>query len=168
VSLHRRFAVSWLVQRNADFAEKFIRTCADRGLIAPGISWVEYVESGGFFDDFYLADVVKYRTDSHRPAQRNASYHELLQDELTAISPEIVFVFGGDAWSLVRSQMDPVPLDGIDGDASKVTEAHGYPFRIEEPVETLVIPLVHFSGRVYHSLLRNSYFDYLEDGLRSL
>lgn len=111
---------------------------------------------------------MKYRTDAHAHNQRIASYRGYLRDELQYVDPEVVFVFGGDAWSLLRSQMDITPEVALDIDLSKVTEAHGYPFRITTPVETTVIPLVHFSGRIYHSLLRDSYFDYLADGLATL
>lgn len=167
-SLHRRFAISWLVQRNADFTQKFIEACTEHDVVTPGGDWREYVEQEAFFDDFYLADVVKYRTDSHTHNQRIASYRGYLRDELQYVDPELLFVFGGDAWSLLRSRMDPVPVEGLDIDPSKITEAHGHPFRISQPVETTVIPLVHFSGRVYHNLLRDSYFDYLEQGLATL
>lgn len=168
VSLHRRFAISWLVQRNADFAEKFVEACARHDIATPTEPWRAYIEQGRFFDDFYLADIVKYRTDSHSHNQRLASYRGYLRDELQYVDPELMFVFGGDAWSLLRSQMDITPVDTLDIDSSKVTEAHGYPFNITTPVETTVIPLVHFSGRVYHSLLRDSYFDYLEEGLATV
>jgi uracil-DNA glycosylase len=168
ISLHRSFAISWLVQRNADFAEKFVETCDEHGIATPEDDWRDYIEQGRFFDDFYLADVVKYRTDSHNHNQRIASYRGYLRDEIHYVDPELVFVFGGDAWSLLRSQMTLTPQETIDIDPSKVTEAHGHPFRTTTPVETTIIPLVHFSGRVYHSLLRDSYFDYLEEGLATL
>ena len=168
VSLHRRFAISWLVQRNADFAEQFVDVCAQHGIATPRSDWDEYIAGGDFFDDFYLADVVKYRTDSHTHQQRLASYREFLREELQSIDPDVLFVFGGDAWSLVLSEMNPTLRERIDVDRSKVTDVHGFPFQVNFPIKTTVVPLVHFSGRVFHSLLRNSYFDYLDEGLSSL
>jgi len=168
VSLHRRFATSWLIQRNADFAEKFLTACARNGYADVDNDWERYVENGGFFDDFYLTDVIKYRIGDHDTPHHRASYRGYLADELRHVEPELLFVFGGDAWGVVRSAMDPTPLVDIDGDASKVTDAHGYPFRVTSPAETVAVPLVHFSGRIYHSLLRDSYFDYLSEGLQAV
>jgi len=168
VSLHRRFAASWLVQRNSDFARKFLDTCAEYGYVSPGSDWEGYVTGGGFFDDVYLTDVIKYRTDAHAARHHRPAYRGYVEEELRYVDPELLFVFGGDAWEVVRSAMDPSPVVDVDVDASKVTDAHGHPFRVTSPVETVVVPLVHFSGRIYHSLLRDSYFEYLDDGLQTV
>lgn len=165
VSLNRRFATSWLVQRNSEFTEKFVSICTDHGLISPSEPWDEYVRSGAFFDDFYLADVVKYRTDDHGTRHRTAAYEEYLAEELRRIDPDVLFPCGGVAWSLLRSEFDLSPRDDLPGDPSKITDAHGYLFDATAPVDSAVIPAVHFSGQVYHTLLRDSYFEYLDEGL---
>lgn len=166
IDLHQRFATSWLVRRNSGFTKQFLYTCGAAGLLSPGEDWEGYVSSGAFFDDVYVADVINYRTSSHGETHRAAAYREFLEAELRYVDPDTMFVFGAAAWEVVRAHLDPTPLGGDVADETKVTQAHGYPFAVDvDGSESVVFPLVHFSGQIYHSLLRNSYFDYLHEGL---
>lgn len=166
VHLHQRFATSWLLQRNPAFTKKFLYKCSSAGLISVGEDWEGYVAGGSFFDEFYLTDVIKYRMDSHESRHRDASFEAFLGPELEYVDPELTFVFGAPAWEAIRSHLRLTPIADIEADVSKITEVHGYPFQAQaDRVETTVLPLVHFSGQVYHSLLRDSYFDYFAEGL---
>jgi uracil-DNA glycosylase len=112
--------------------------------------------------------VIKYRTDDHSDRHYRAAYEAFLREELAELDPEVLFVFGGSAWDTVRGQAALQPPADLNADQSNITAVHGYPFTATAPTETTVVPLVHFSGRIYHSLLRDSYFEYLSEGLSEL
>lgn len=166
VGAYREFAKSWLRRRNADFSEQFFSELDRSGLLDLDGSVDAYLERGHLFEDIYLTDVVKYRIDGPTTTQTSASIDAFLCDELREISPDIVFVFGGDAWEAVYRRFRLVRVTNEPVDASKTMDVHGAVFRLTGPFETTVIPLAHMSGQVWYRFPPEEYIERLSEALR--
>ena len=165
IQIYRAFAKSWLTSRNSDFAEQFFGVLEEFGLIDLGADWETYISSGGLYQDFYLADVVKYRADGFGIRDEDVSYDQYLEEEIETLDPDIIFTFGGNAWSALRRNMDPEPLTDDHIDPSRMLDIHGVVHDVETPVETTIIPLSHMSGQVWWQYPPEDYIAELRWGL---
>lgn len=148
VAVYRRIFARWLMKREyAAFARRFVRTCAEFGIVSAGRPWWRYVLSGAFFDDFYATDVVKYRAGSSSAAAVAESVESVLVPELEAVAPELVLAFGNRAWDAVRDALDVVPGTDVAPGAG-IRTVHGHLFRTAGPLEVPVLPLAHMSPQV--------------------
>ena len=168
IGVYREFAKSWLTGRNADFSERFFETLASHGLISLPNGWHQYVDSGQFYRDFYLGDVVKYRVDGFGVAAERASYRQLLERELQALDPELVITFGGNAWPALRRSTAPEPVVETDAHPESIMSIHGTLHRISEPIDTHVLPLAHMSGQVWWRFPPDEYISRLSKALEIL
>lgn len=165
VRVNRGYLKNWLWRQNSRFSEGFFPLLAEHGLIQYD-SLEEYL-NGAFYSDFILTDVVKYRVSTSeigggRGGNAEVSYDTLLSSELEAIEPDLIFAFGSRCWQVLYRNLDLEPIQDDAELTTSVTNAHGYSFQYDGGC---VIPLTHFSGQ--NSFLRNSYHDYLDDGLRA-
>lgn len=165
VEVYQRYAAEWFVDKNEHFSGRFFPLLGDLGLIDID-DWKTYVQ-GKFFEDFYMTDLVKYRvtTGDIKAKHRTESYEEQLKHELEALDLELVFAFSSRLWKTLHEEVD---LEGLtDGapDSDSVSSCHGHLYRAGEPLDSFVIPLSHYSGQIFGHYLRDSYFEYLEEGL---
>lgn len=166
VRVNRGYLKDWLWRRNRRFAGNFFPRLDAHNLI--DIDGVEPYLDDGFYNDFVLTDLVKYRVatkhiDADPGGNAEASFDAFLQPELDALDPDLVFCFGSRCWKVLYRNLDVTPVKAPETRLTDtVTNAHGYLFRTDD---TYIIPLTHFSGR--NSFLRDSYYDYLDDGLAS-
>lgn len=146
IQVDRRFGARWLATKSyTDFTSAFLRTCADNNLIELEDPWWRYLLSGAFFDDFYMADVIKYRGINAASGDINASFYAFLSDELEYVDPDLVFAFGKRAWTTLKDQFDITPLD--DGPVSNsIHDVHGYIYEATGLVDTDILPVGHMSG----------------------
>lgn len=165
IQVYRAFGESWLTGRNSDFSKQFFGALAGFGLIDLGAGWEGYITSGQLYHDFYLADVVKYRADGFGTRVEDVSYDQYLRREIEALDPEIIFTFGGSAWSALRRNMVPKPVADDHIDPSKMLDIHGVVHDVETPVETTIIPLSHMSGQVWWRYPPEDYIAELRWGL---
>lgn len=166
VDVYRQFPKSWLLRRNSDFSSEFFTALADTGVISPTSTWQNYLQDGEFYDDFYMTDVVKYRVDGPSKSEIRVSVDEFLREELSAIDPELIFAFGGKAWSALRDHFDATPIETISGDPSKITEIHGTLCETGRETETKILPLSHMSGQVWWRFPPEEYIERMEAGLQ--
>ena len=167
VSLYRQFAKSWLLRRNEDFSERFFTALDDLGLISIEPSVEAYLRDGRFFDDFYMTDVVKYRTDGFGKHHENASVDSFLREELRTIDPDLIFAFGGSAWSAVQEHLGAQPVTDDYVNTSKITESHGHLCESTQILETHVLPLSHLSGQIWWRFPPDEYIARLRDGIQT-
>lgn len=165
VRINRGYLKDWLLRRNRKFSVNFFPLLRERGLIEFD-SLEQYLE-GGFYADFVLTDLVKYRVstsaiEGNRGGNAEVSYRTFLVPELDALNPDLIFSFGSRCWQVFYRKQNLEPIQTEAELTNSVTDAHGYAFQFDDGC---VIPLTHFSGR--NTFLRNSYYDYLEDGIRS-
>jgi hypothetical protein len=146
VQIDRRFGARWLAKRKySDFTSEFIQACADNGMIELEEPWWEYLLLGGFFDDFYMADVIKYRGVNASTGDINTSYYSFLSEELEFLEPDLVFAFGNRAWTTLLEKFEIEPL--VDAPVSEsILDVHGVVYGASGIVETDVLPLGHMSG----------------------
>lgn len=92
-----------------------------------------------------------------------------LCNEIKKVRPNLIFCFSTRTWEIFCKKFNLKPYGKEANKAyevnPKITNVHGYLFEIKKP-QTFVIPLAHFSK--INNSLRNSYFDYLENGLKIL
>lgn len=169
VQIDRRFGARWLATRRyTPFTSAFVEACAEFGLISADVSWWRYVLSGQFFDDFYMADVVKYRGVSAGTGDINAAFSTHLIHELEHVDPDIVFAFGKRAWETIKDKLHAVPLDERPASPG-VRDVHGVPHSTERLLDTDVLPLGHPSTNFRGAQLsHDEYMERLRDGVRSL
>ena len=165
VRINRGYLKDWLWRRNGKFSENFFPLLSEHGLIE--YESLEHYLEGGFYADFALTDVVKYRVrtsaiDGGRGGNAEVSYEDFLAPELEALDPDLIFSFGSRCWRVLYRNLDVTPVDGDEALTNSVTNAHGYAFQYDGGY---IIPLTHFSGR--NTFLRNSYYEYLSEGLDS-
>lgn len=169
VRINREYFKRWLLEKNKNFSEKFLDTLEENNLISPELEWEEYIGEGDFFRDFYATDLVKYRvkTGKIKPKKgenAESAFDNHLKEEILALRPKLVFVFGSRSWRIIKRKMKPVSVEEeIEENEDAVTKIHGHLFESKEILETYLIPLAHFSQR--NHFLRNSYFEYLKEGV---
>ena len=174
VRVHQGYMLRWFLSRNERFIIRFLDLCKKYRLIEYGNPRT-YIEDRRFFEDFYVTDLIKYwcKTQEIKDEHlRHAIDH--LATEVDAVKPNLAFVFGTRVWETFQDRFHPEPcqeLTGIDperGD-NRVSNVHSYLFSsVSKSIghKFFVIPLAHMSERARYMLLRDSYFEYLEDGLR--
>lgn len=169
VSVFRRFGARWLARRRyADFTGAFVTICADAGLIDPDEPWWQYLLDGGFFDDFYMGDVVKYRAPNVGTADLQAAFTEQLLHELEYVDPDLIFAFGKRAWEACRDRLG-VTIETAGVDPDRMHSVHGRPGEATRLLDTTVLPLGHMSPNFLGAQIpHEEYFERLEDGLREL
>ena len=166
IQIDRRFGARWLAKRGyTDFTSDFLEACADNGLIEMEDPWWQYLLSGGFFDDFYMADVIKYRGVNASAGDINTSFYSFLSEELEYLEPDLIFAFGKRAWTTLMEKFDVDPLgDGPVSDS--ILDVHGHVYRASGIVETDILPLGHMSGNCRGSQISKSeYQQGIDDGL---
>lgn len=167
VDIFRQFPKSWLLRnRNSDFSERFFTSLAEHGLISLQSTWREYLREEQFYEDFYMTDVVKYRVDGFNKTEEQASVNEFLRDELIDIDPNLIFAFGGDAWSALRTYFDAIPVQRTSVDPSKITEMHGHLCQANQNLDSKILPLSHMSGQIWWRFPPDDYIKRMEQGLK--
>ncbi len=130
----------------------------------------DYVKSGKIYNDVYFFDAVKCRCKTEDLKNSNfinciKNFFERELDLLTKI--ELIFVFSTRSWEAFNTIYSPVPKrDCFPSPDGRITKCHGYLYSIEINRRIVkVIPLVHMSPISFNNTLRDSYFDYLMNGL---
>lgn len=170
VALYREIAKEWLLDHDTDFPERFLRTVSSTGLVDYSSGWREYIRSNSFFDDFYMTDVLKYRVNGYESGSEleSLAFRRHLKQELTAIEPRVIFVFGGAAWNTVRRFLNPEPVNPAVGDETSIMDSHGDLYCTDTPVRAFVLPLAHMSGQIWWRFPPEDYIKRLNDVLTEL
>ncbi len=151
-----------------DYGKQFLEALNERKILH--FQQVDdYLSSGSIFKDicFLSASSVPKKTSvlkAVRPRNGNANI-DLELKRLPRL--RVVFVFSTRIWDALYKKYQPVLVGGRPTPVSaKITKVHGLPFEMDYAGrKILLIPLVQMDQKVFNNLLRNSYFDYLADGL---
>lgn len=169
VSFYRDLAKDWFLNHRTDFPGEFFPVLQSMGIIDYSNSWREYIQSGEFFDDFYMTDVVKYRVAGGSTSSLEEwAFRRHLKQELSTISPTVIFVFGGRAWNTIRTHLTLESVGSILGDDSKITNAHGELYYTKSNGCSFVVPLGHMSGNSWWQFPPEDYLNRLETVLTTL
>ena len=165
IAANRQFLISWLKTKNGSFLEKFVKILRKYKLLEYVIGDPNF--DGSFLKDFLFTDIVKCKsyTKSVSPENVGTCHGKYLKKELEQFGKDkLIFVFSSRAWESIYDHYIYMPTqENIDKKLNKVTHVHGQLFK-SEILNSYFIPLVHFSQ--LNNLLRNSYFEYLEEGLK--
>jgi hypothetical protein len=119
---------------------------------------------GQFFSDFLFMDLVKCRadTDEIKDVHIDTCTQNYLYNELAMYGKnKLIFAFSSRTWEQICSEF----IQELKPQERKVSNVHGRLYR-SDTLPAYFIPLAHFSQRQYNNYLRNSYFDYLEEGIK--
>lgn len=143
IQIHRRFGARWLAtSRYTPFTTGFVDTCRKHELVSTDHEWWQYLLSGAFFDDFYMADVIKYRGANPSTGAVKTAFSSHLIHELEHVDPDLVFAFGKQAWETLQSQLGAEPV-GDPPAGPGVNEIHGALHTATRLMDTDILPLGH-------------------------
>jgi len=162
--------IDWL-KVNRRFAEGFFKALSENKLIHYG-NLEEYLEKQ-FLSDFLVTDLVKCRAETKTLKEEHiktcAKFY--LSKEIQSYGRgKLIFAISSRTWEFLRTkfnakQVRPRFVGEAHDDDQTVAKAHGKLFR-SEALNSYFIPLAHFSQRQFNNYLRDSYFEYLKDGLK--
>jgi len=187
VKVHQRYFREWFIKdeinsstgQNKKFLERFLGLLRKYKLIDYK-SVEDYLERN-FFKDFFVTDIIKYwgKTKDFKNKHFQHSVTHLIE-EINGVRPELIFSFSTRVWdNLYKALMKDYELEPVKGwnyiikradslrAQKKITNLHGHLFkgRYEDDESFFIIPLVHLSARARNNLLRDTYFEFLEEGL---
>lgn len=152
------------------FFKTFFKLLKSKGLISFD-EFDNYTKGGNLYNDVYFFDVVKCKknTENVTPCNLTNCPNKFFYEEFKLFNKlEFIFVFGARTWEVFKKKFPKTELvdKGLKIESKTVTQIHGYLYKSDiDGRSVYVIPLVHMSPRIFNNLLRNSYFDYLEEGL---
>ncbi|MBI4316448.1 MAG: hypothetical protein HY679_10960 [Chloroflexi bacterium] len=170
VGLMQKYLIQWLTD-NRRFAEGFFKALSENKLIHYG-NLEEYLEKQ-FLSDFLVTDLVKCRAETEKLKKEHIkTCAELyLSRELQNYGRgKLIFAISSRTWEFLGTEFNAKQVrlrfvGEAHDDDQKVAKAHGKLFR-SEALNSYFIPLAHFSQRQFNNYLRDSYFEYLKDGLK--
>jgi uracil-DNA glycosylase len=175
IEIWQKYFKKWVV-KNKVFFEEFFENLKKFGLIKFD-SFQTYVEHQ-MFNDFYVTDAVKCRasTKELKDDHFDKCFKNFLKKEIDYLNPKLIFAFSSRTWNILKEKMDKMeniekapPIKECEAKGHKheptLVQAHGYLY--SRGNERFIIPLAHMSKRQLQFYLRNSYFDYLPDGLEA-
>lgn len=159
--------VEWM--RSArEYFRQFLAVLRTRNLIAYE-DLDHYIKAGEIFHDFrFISAVAAPRKASILKAGRSGGSTGNIDRELKGLpNLRLLFVFGMKNWEALYKRYRPTLLNSLTAPSSaRITKVHGLPFSMKfGEQKIIVIPLVQMDQKVFNNLLRNSYFDYLSEGL---
>jgi nicotinamidase-related amidase len=175
INVWRKYFKKWVKEKNRIFFERFFRSLKKFGLITSYKNFKTYVEKQ-MFDDFYITDAVKCRapTSKLKDEHFDTCFEKFLSKEIRYLKPMLIFAFSSRTWNILKRKISmksmehapPIIKRGTKGHKLEppLVKAHGYLYKHGK--DQFIIPLTHMSRKQFEFYLRNSYFDYLEDGLR--
>ncbi|MEW6623783.1 MAG: uracil-DNA glycosylase family protein [Bacillota bacterium] len=170
IQVQVKYLREW-VSNSGHFFKPFFILLKQKGLISYD-ELANYRYSGGYLSDFYFFDAVKCRSVTKDiTLEHFTNCSRFVERELDQLSKiKIIFSFSSRTWEHFKEKFNPrLVKKDVQLNNMKVTSAHGHHFSILYKNRIIyVIPLVHMSERIFNNLLRNSYFDYLEEGLDEL
>ena len=162
IDISQEYLYEWLYKKNYNFSEKFFSALKRNNLI--NYNDLELYLKGQFFSDFLFMDLVKCRADTAeiRDLHIDTCTENYLQKEIEVYGKnKLIFAFSSRTWEHISYKF----IRGLKPEERKVSNVHGLLFR-SDTLPAHFIPLAHFSQRQYNNYLRNSYFEYLDEGLK--
>jgi|GEM_PF-3862455 len=129
----------------------------------------QYIKTGEIYNDFRFiaADATVRKSSILKAGRLGGSTGNVDRDLKYLPNLRLLFVFGMKNWEALHKRyrltlLGPRTLPS----STRITKVHGLPFCMEfGGQKIIVIPLVQMDQKVFNNLLRNSYFDYLGEGL---
>jgi hypothetical protein len=159
----QRYLIKWLKDKNPHFYKPFFESLREYGLIC--YNDLDKYLADDFFSDFLVTDLVKCRakTENIKKDYIEKCAGDYLCKELECYAPrKLIFAFSSRTWEFLSLRF---LVEKLNGDERRVSNVHGMLFK-SNILNAHLIPLAHFSQRQFNNYLRNSYFDYLKEGLR--
>ncbi|WP_445478298.1 hypothetical protein ACULLL_18820 [Lysinibacillus irui] len=137
---------------------------------------MNYINSGDIYNDIYFTDGLKCRgrTSDFKPEHYKYCFSKYTKREISRLpNLKLIFVFSTRTWDSFYNEFSPVQIQEFNTESMKVTQVHGLVFKTNIKMEgdnsdkkVHVIPLVHMSPNTRNNTLRNTYFEFLNEGLK--
>lgn len=122
-----------------------------------------YLDEGQYWQDFFVTDAALCRGKRETLGDAAIACGWYLKRQVEIANPRLVISFGREALKSLRKQFgDPLTCVPDRPNLEDITDCHGYLLQYER---FSVLPLVHLSRE--YMTLRQSYFDYMKEGLRA-
>jgi len=175
----------YLAKDNSDFYSGFICKLVNCKMI--NIRESNESSKDYLFNNFIVTDIVKClsttydldhikNTSGKKCAEICFKKHfsvELRRFLNSNHTKKLVIIFGSRTWNIIQDKLELVPTENsLEHNGKKYTPVtiwHGclfYSEKREDLKNAYFIPLVHLSQRTFSMCLRDSYFDYFEEGLK--
>lgn len=166
IRYNRNSLFDWLNGKNKPFLEPFLQRLKANKLISYDSSDSELRKR--LLEDFLFTDLVKCRAKTSQiNADKDKCYTTYLKSEIEEFGrSKLIFIISSRSWHTIFTSMILKQVSkGVSTDKTNLANVHGKLFRCDE-LDSYIIPLVHFSQTQFYNYLRNSYFDYLNEGLQ--
>lgn len=164
----QRQALQEWMRSAKDYCKRFLTILREREIITYE-NLEHYIDSGDIFRDIYF---LKPDGGARRPGVLKVTRTRGSTGNIDKVAKRLpnlrlVFVFSTKNWDVLYKKFRPSPArPDVTLTSTKITKVHGLPFVLDVNARTiLLIPLVQMDQKVFNNLLRNSYFDYLGEGL---
>ena len=154
----RKYLQLWINEKiNKEFWNNFINKLKK---IEPELT------TENILDYFSITDIIKRRTKNRQDKLKVEGFERsILEEEIKSIAPQLIFVFGSRAWNSIRDIFKENIIPKSNCNIKKpVNKAHGHLFQLKT-LNIYIIPALHFSNKVRMNCPRESYSDYLEEGI---
>lgn len=168
VQANARSLLEWFNGRNPDQPKKFGKGFQD--VVGEVFRDLKALKPDDFWSQFYVTDFVKGRKRTKELTDADFEvWAPVLREEIRRLrNLRLILIFGTRTWDAFRLLIDQqVSLVGGSSyvpPSRSVTDVHGLLFKMSEG-NKFVIPLVHMSHQPFQNALRNTYFDFLKEGL---
>lgn len=155
LKLYNKYLIKWLTSGEI-FFEKFFELINRYITKLDDSHNIEEISKATYFTD--LCKI--------RKCDRNTKQDfDMILEEIDIVKPDIVFCFGRIAWFRFMKYFNLNP--GSKKEKEYITDVHGDVYKItHDNKEMALIPLVHMSPRSSGVAIKNSYYDYLKEGLK--
>lgn len=117
------------------------------------------------FNNIYFSDIIKSTLSDKEIIDPEVSFKWVIE-EIRIIKPIVIFCFGCAAWQIFLKQK---MVEKIEYPIYKqISLVHGELFYLTIDEKKIpIIPLVHMSPRSFNPTIKDTYFCYLEEGLKN-
>lgn len=166
IELHKKKLWEWLSTKNGTFLKKFLESISKNNIPISNYVSNQDLSNNNVLEDFLFTDVVKCRAKTNDiTPYTHVCFKNYLEKELEYVGKgKLIFVFSSRAWNQIYDKYLKPNSDSDTKINFKITNSHGRLF-YSSILESYFIPLAHFSRTQFNNYLRNSYFDYFEEGL---
>jgi len=157
----KSFHQYWIqgIQRN--FFERLFETLK-KGNVIDFEDVNSYIGERKYWQDFFITDAALCPGERKVLHDAAKECREYLSSQISIANPNLIIPFGNEALgSLMELTGDPQACLPNQPRSFRVTDCHGYLLQYKR---FQILPLVHLSRQ--YMTLRESYFDYLLEGLR--
>jgi len=165
IKMHQKYLAKWLQSKaNKEFSEKFVEFLEHKEFWKSDKKCSDNYENH-FISEFYVTDLFKLRMtttnldDYRKESNKDQEWFNLFKKEVKNCEPDYIFSFSSRTWKALFKIFKFPPLE-----KKALRSNHGRKIQVSlDGKKYTLVPLYHFSPRIYNSLIEGSYWRYLDE-----